>query len=76
MPITCRIGPCEMTRDQELWGMALWVEKKHGDEGWLFIAQQQDRWLAEGDLDGMKLWREVDVRFTKLVETQDAKLTQ
>ena len=22
-----------LTRDQELWGMALWVEKHHGDAG-------------------------------------------
>ncbi len=55
-----------MTRDEELWGMALWVEKNHGEEGWFYIAQQQDRLLAEGDFGGMKLWRDVDERFKKL----------
>lgn len=46
--------------------MALWVEKAHGEKGWLHIAQEQDRLLAEGDFDGIKLWREVGVRFEKL----------
>ena len=55
-----------MTRDQELWGVALWVEKTHADVGWLFIAQQQDRLLAEGDLDGLAMWREVSRRYDQL----------
>jgi hypothetical protein len=29
-----------MNRDQELWAMALWVEKHHGGKGWFYIAQQ------------------------------------
>ena len=55
-----------LTREQELWGMALWVEKHHGESGWLFIAQQQDRLLAERDFEGMKLWRSVGERFKQL----------
>lgn len=55
-----------LTRDQELWAMALWVEKHHGDAGWLHIAQQQDRLLAEGELDGVAMWREVGRRFEQL----------
>lgn len=61
-----------MTRDQELWGMALWVEKTHGGNGWFHIAQQQDRLLAEGDLEGMKLWRSVGARWEKLRESAAA----
>ena len=55
-----------MTRDQELWGVALWVEKTHAETGWLFIAQQRDRLLAEGDLDGVALWQEVSRRYDEL----------
>ena len=55
-----------MTRDQELWGVALWVEQTHADAGWLFIAQQQDRLLVEGDLDGLAMWREVSQRYEQL----------
>lgn len=57
-----------LTRDQELWGVALWVEKTHGEAGWLFIAQQQDRLLVEGDLDGVAMWREVSRRYEQLGE--------
>jgi hypothetical protein len=49
----------DLTRDQEIWGMALWVERTHGNKGWLHIAMEQDRLLAEGELDGVALWREV-----------------
>ncbi|OJW61548.1 MAG: hypothetical protein BGO57_12660 [Sphingomonadales bacterium 63-6] len=55
-----------LTRNQELWGIALWVEKHHCEQGWLHIAQQQDRLLAEGDFDGMKLWRQIGERFDRL----------
>ena len=58
-----------LTRDQELWGVALWVEKTHADAGWLFIAQQQDRSLAEGNLDGVAMWREVSQRYDQLNAT-------
>ena len=39
--------------------MALWVEKTHAETGCLFIAQQRDRLLADGNLDGAALWQEV-----------------
>ena len=55
-----------LTRDQELWSVALWVEKTHADVGWLFIAQQQDRLLAEGDLDGVAMWRKVSKCYEQL----------
>ena len=61
-----------LTRDQELWGVTLWVEKTHSDASWLFIAQQQDRLLAEGDLDGMAMWREVSRRYEQLKSTTTA----
>ena len=48
-----------LTRDQEVWGMALWVERVHGNNGWFHIATEQDRLLAAGDLDGVALWRVV-----------------
>ena len=55
-----------MTRDQEIWGIALWVEKAHGANGWFHIAQQQDRLIAQGDFDGLPLWRAVQKRFEAL----------
>lgn len=55
-----------LTRDQEIWGLALWVEKEHGENGWFHIAQQQDRLLKQGDFDGVALWHEVGERFEGL----------
>lgn len=53
-------------REQELWGMALWVERRHGARGWFHIAQEIDRHLAEGDPEGAALWRAVGQRFDRL----------
>lgn len=44
----------------------MWVENTHAKAGWLFIAQQQDRLLASGDLDGLAMWREVSQRYEQL----------
>jgi hypothetical protein len=57
-----------ITREHELWGLALWVEKNHGPGGWLYIAQQQDRLLAVGDSKGVAMWREGADRFDQLAE--------
>lgn len=46
--------------------MALWVERVHGASGWLHIAMEQDRLLAEGKLDGVALWRKVQGCWEKL----------
>ena len=76
-PVDGDIGPYHgadafwmVTREQELWGLALWVEKHHGENGWFYIAQQQDRFLANGELGGVTLWRKVGKRFNAL---QDAR---
>ena len=59
-----------LSREQELWAIALWVERNHGENGWLHIAQEQDRLLGSGDFEGVKLWRAVGQRFEKLVKSQ------
>ena len=41
-----------LTRDQELWGMALWVDKHHGDAGGEFIASKIDQLYQAGEQDG------------------------
>jgi hypothetical protein len=61
----------DLTREQEVWGMALWVERVHGDTGWLHIATEQDRLLAEGELDGVALWRKVQQCWEQLQQAGD-----
>jgi hypothetical protein len=55
-----------LSRKREIWGMALWVERRHGEGGWFYIAQQRDRLLETGDMDGVALWRAVAKRFDRL----------
>lgn len=59
-----------LTRDQELWGMALWVEQAHGDRGPEFIAERMDALARSGEKDGARLWREVAHRFDSLGDRQ------
>ena len=58
----------DLSRDQQIWGMALWVERVHGENGWFHIATEQDRLLAEGDFDGVALWRHVQRCWKQLRE--------
>lgn len=57
-----------LTRDQELWGMALWVEKHHRDDGRGFIDAKIEQLLLANEPDGVKLWEEVARRFEQLGE--------
>ena len=61
-----RVALLTLTRDQELWGMALWVEKHHGDAGHEFIASKIDRLTRAGEEDGVKLWQDVAHRYERL----------
>jgi hypothetical protein len=55
-----------VTTDQELWGVALWLEKTHGDAGPAHIAREVDRLARAGDGDGVRMWRQVAKRYDKL----------
>lgn len=55
-----------MTRDQELWGVALWVEKAHGAAGPTHIAEQITRLARDGDEQGVTMWRTVAERFDQV----------
>lgn len=55
-----------MTKEQELWAVALWVEKHHGPDGPRYIAEQVSRLALEGDEGGVLMWRGVAERFDAL----------
>lgn len=57
-----------ITREQELWGVAIWVEKHHGANGRAFIASQIERLAAEGDSGGIAMWESVAERLHALSE--------
>ena len=57
-----------LNRDQELWGMALWVEKHHGDRSRDFINAKIEELNLANEPDGVKLWQEVARRLEQLGE--------
>ena len=57
-----------MTRDQELWAMALHVERHHGADGPSFIAEQIGRNALAGEPGGIELWEGVARRYRQLSE--------
>jgi len=58
-----------MTRDQERWGVALWLVKTHGTSGPSHIAKQITRLARDGDEQGIGMWREVAERYDQLMTT-------
>lgn len=57
-----------LTRDQELWGVALWVEKAHSENAQGYMAEQVTRLAEAGDAAGIAMWRAVAERYDKLRE--------
>lgn len=55
-----------MSREQEIWGMALWVEKHHQADGHDFIAKRIASLESVGDSEGARLWRQVAACFVQL----------
>ena len=55
-----------LTRDKEIWGMALWVEKHHEEGGHEFIQERIEALEAAGQTGGVKLWKQVAQRYAEL----------
>jgi hypothetical protein len=49
-----------------VWGVAQWVDRVHGVNGWVHIAMERDWLLAKGELDGVALWKRVQRRWEEL----------
>lgn len=60
-----------LTRDRELWAMALHVEREHGEDGQAFIVAQMERNRLLGEQAGIDLWAGVARRFEQLQRSAD-----
>lgn len=58
-----------VTREHELWAMALWVDREYGEESERFITKRVLYLDAEGDDGGKQLWMDVARRFVELRAT-------
>lgn len=63
-----------VTREQEIWAMALWVDREHGEEAEEFIAGKVLYFVEQGDEGGRKLWEEIARRYVQLSEVQTTAL--
>lgn len=61
-----------VTREQELWAMAIWVDREHGDEGERYIAERVLYFDAQGDDGGKQLWMDVARRYVTLQTSMDS----
>lgn len=55
-----------LTRDRELWGIALQVENSHGAKGHEFITDKIELFERRGERGAVELWKQVRDRFEKL----------
>ncbi len=58
-----------VTHEQELWAMALWVDREHGEDGERFIAERVLHFDVEGDDGSKQLWSDVARRFIHLKQS-------
>lgn len=63
-----------VTREQEFWTLALWVDREQGDEGELFITERVLHFEATGDAGGKQLWMEVARRYIGLRSASSGQL--
>lgn len=63
-------------RSGEQWAMAcaVWVEKHHGDEGPLYIADMIGHFAREGDEGGVETWKEIAAAYERLILRGDSQL--
>jgi hypothetical protein len=57
-----------ITREQEIWAMALWVDREHGEDAVEFIAKRVLHFEATGETGGKDLWMQVARRHVELRE--------
>ena len=55
-----------VTREQELWAMALWVDREHGKDGERFNTQRVLHFDVIGHERGKQLWMDVARKFVEL----------
>ena len=55
-----------VTREHEIWAMALWVDREHDEDAEDFISQRVLNFDAGGDDGGKQLWMDVARRYVQL----------
>lgn len=61
------------TREQELWSIALWLDRKHGVKSPEHIRQQVERLALAGDRGGVELWQRIADRYDQLFTSRSTR---
>jgi hypothetical protein len=59
--------PSLPSRDQELWALALSIERRHGSDGPRVIAEKIGAYAAAGEDGAVNLWRAVAERYERML---------
>ncbi|MBX7514906.1 hypothetical protein K3179_10170 [Qipengyuania sp. GH38] len=62
-----------ITREQEIWAMALWVDREHGEDAEQFIAGRVLHFESVDDPGGQNLWMQVARRYVELRDALTAE---
>ena len=60
----------DVTRDHEVWAVALWVERHHDVNGPAFIAEQMGVLAEKGDIAGIQKWYDVATAYDQIMESR------
>ena len=60
-----------VTREQEIWALALSVKRKHGENTARYVAQRVAAFEQAGPPDAAALWRQVQRRYEQLSPTSE-----
>lgn len=55
-----------MTAEKELWACALAVEKEHGEQAAVWIAERIGALAIEGDIEGIARWKAIAEKLSLL----------
>lgn len=64
-----------MTEDIDIWRAAQLLVKRHGADAAMIAAQRADELLAQGDLEGQRIWKRIvgamcELQWTKLTANE------
>ncbi|MBA3897033.1 MAG: hypothetical protein H0X36_07830 [Sphingomonadaceae bacterium] len=58
-----------MVPDWELWACAAHVERQHGQQAALFVAERIGALALAGDIDGVEVWEAIALRLVQMRNT-------
>ena len=59
-----------LTREHELWGMALMLLRQHGNQAPIVVAERIERLASEGKEEGVALWKDVARRVDQMLRAK------